>query len=172
MWLRASALRTSSVRRPSSAPASASSTTPPSCRSCRTCGSSGPLRSSRSSVQTAERWIYRSPIAGPSFSSTAAIGGWPQNPENRSPYSMQWNLFIQRELMNDLSLDIGYVGSGSRKQIGYSPFNNAADTRSGRHRPAPSAATVWGSRRRLEPVQRLLQQSSGIVGQTFLEADC
>ncbi len=62
---------------------------------------------------------------GPSFESTAAIGGWPQNPENRSPYSMQWNLFIQRELMNDLSLDIGYVGSGSRKQIGYSPFNNA-----------------------------------------------
>jgi hypothetical protein len=51
---------------------------------------------------------------GPSFSSTAEIGGWPQNPENRSPYSMQWNLFIQRELMNDLSLDIGYVGSGSR----------------------------------------------------------
>ncbi|MEY3283318.1 MAG: hypothetical protein RIR86_1331 [Acidobacteriota bacterium] len=63
--------------------------------------------------------------AGPSFSNTAAIGGWPQNPENRSPYSMQWNFFIQRELMNDLSLDIGYVGSGSRKQVGYSPFNNA-----------------------------------------------
>lgn len=62
---------------------------------------------------------------GPSFESTAAIGGWPQNPENRSPYSMQWNFFIQRELMNDMSLDIGYVGSGSRKQIGYSPFNNA-----------------------------------------------
>ncbi len=63
--------------------------------------------------------------AGPSFSNTAAIGGWPQNPENRSPYSMQWNFFIQRQLMNDLSLDIGYVGSGSRKQIGYAPFNNA-----------------------------------------------
>jgi Carboxypeptidase regulatory-like domain len=62
---------------------------------------------------------------GPSFESTSAIGGWPQNPENRSPYSMQWNFFIQRELMNDMSLDIGYVGSGSRKQIGYSPFNNA-----------------------------------------------
>ncbi|HKX31604.1 MAG TPA: carboxypeptidase-like regulatory domain-containing protein [Blastocatellia bacterium] len=63
--------------------------------------------------------------AGPSFSNTSEIGGWPQNPENRSPYSMQWNFFIQRELMNDISLDIGYVGSGSRKQIGYAPFNNA-----------------------------------------------
>ena len=62
---------------------------------------------------------------GPPFSSTAAIGGWPQQPTNRSPYSMQWNFFIQRQVMNDMTLDIGYVGSGSRKQIGYSPFNNA-----------------------------------------------
>jgi hypothetical protein len=63
--------------------------------------------------------------SGPPFSSTAAIGGWPQQPTNRSPYSMQWNFTIQRQLMDDMTLDIGYVGSGSRKQIGYSPFNNA-----------------------------------------------
>ena len=63
--------------------------------------------------------------AGPPFSSTAAIGGWPQQPTNRSPYSMQWNFFIQRQVMDDMTLDVGYVGSGSRKQIGYSPFNNA-----------------------------------------------
>ncbi len=63
--------------------------------------------------------------SGPPFSSTAAIGGWPQQPTNRSPYSMQWNFMIQRQLMGDMTLDIGYVGSGSRKQIGYSPFNNA-----------------------------------------------
>ena len=84
---------------------------------------------------------------GPSFSSTAAIGGWPQNPENRSPYSMQWNFFIQRELMNDLSLDIGYVGSGSRKQIGYAPFNNALT-------PGPGA---------IDP-RRLLPQFSDLDG--------
>ena len=63
--------------------------------------------------------------AGPPFSSTAAIGGWPQQPTNRSPYSMQWNFFIQRQLQDDITLDIGYVGSSSKKQIGYSPFNNA-----------------------------------------------
>ena len=62
---------------------------------------------------------------GPPFSSTAAIGGWPQQPDNRSPYSMQWNFFIQRQLMNDMTFDVGYVGSASKKQIGYSPFNNA-----------------------------------------------
>ena len=33
---------------------------------------------------------------GPSFSNTSAIGGWPQNPENRTPYSEQWNFTIQR----------------------------------------------------------------------------
>ncbi len=62
---------------------------------------------------------------GPAFSNTAAIGGWPQNPDNRSPYSSQWNFFIQRQLQDDLTLDVGYVGSASKKQIGYSPFNNA-----------------------------------------------
>lgn len=62
---------------------------------------------------------------GPPFESTAAIGGWPQNPDNRSPYSTQWNFFIQRQLQEELTLDVGYVGSASRKQIGYAPFNNA-----------------------------------------------
>ncbi len=62
---------------------------------------------------------------GPSFTSTQAIGGWPQDPNNRSPYSQQWNLFIQRQLMNDVTLDVGYVGSANRHQIGYVGWNNA-----------------------------------------------
>ncbi len=61
--------------------------------------------------------------AGPSYSSTAAIGGWPQNPTNRSPYSVQWNFSLQRELVEDLSLNVGYVGSSSKKQIGYTAIN-------------------------------------------------
>ena len=61
---------------------------------------------------------------GPGFSSTQAIGGWPQNPENRSPYSVQWNFFIQRQLLDDMTLDVGYVGSSSRKQIGYTAINS------------------------------------------------
>lgn len=60
---------------------------------------------------------------GPSYSSTAAIGGWPQQPTNRSPYSVQWNFFIQRELVEQLSLNVGYVGSTSKKQIGYTAIN-------------------------------------------------
>jgi len=64
---------------------------------------------------------------GPEFGSTQAIGGWPQDPNNRSPYSSQWNFFIQRQLMADMTLDVGYVGSSNKKQIGYTGWNNAKD---------------------------------------------
>ncbi|MEX2264922.1 MAG: TonB-dependent receptor [Bryobacteraceae bacterium] len=62
---------------------------------------------------------------GPGFGSTQAIGGWPQNPDNRTPYSQQWNLFVQQQLLTDMTLDVGYVGSANRKQIGYHGWNNA-----------------------------------------------
>jgi hypothetical protein len=61
--------------------------------------------------------------AGPSFSNTSAIGGWPQDPYRRSPYSQQWNLTIQRQVMNDMTVDIGYVGSANKRQIGYTSIN-------------------------------------------------
>jgi outer membrane receptor protein involved in Fe transport len=60
---------------------------------------------------------------GPSFSNTAAIGGWPQNPENRTPYSQQWNLTIQRQLLDDMSLEVAYVGNSNKKQVGYTAIN-------------------------------------------------
>ena len=63
--------------------------------------------------------------AGPSFNNTAAIGGWPQNPNNRTPYSNQWNFTIQQQLLNDLSLEVGYIGSSNRKQVGYTAINSA-----------------------------------------------
>lgn len=63
--------------------------------------------------------------AGPSFQNTAAIGGWPQNPNNRTPYSEQWNLTVQRQLMEDMTLDIAYVGNSDKKLVGYNPINSA-----------------------------------------------
>jgi carboxypeptidase family protein/TonB-dependent receptor-like protein len=84
--------------------------------------------------------------AGPSFDSTQAIGGWPQESRKRTPYSSQWNLFIQRELMSNMSLEVGYVGSSNKKQIAYGAWNNA---------PTPSA----------EPLApRRLLYSSGFSG--------
>jgi len=63
--------------------------------------------------------------SGPSFSNTAAIGGWPQNPNNRTPYSEQWNFTIQRQLMEDMTFDIAYVGNTNKRQVGYDPINSA-----------------------------------------------
>ena len=63
--------------------------------------------------------------AGPSFSNTSAIGGWPQNPNNRTPYSQQWNFTVQRQLMEDMTLDVGYVGNVNKRQVGYNPINSA-----------------------------------------------
>jgi len=63
--------------------------------------------------------------AGPSFSNTSAIGGWPQNPNNRTPYSEQWNVTVQRQLMEDMTLDVGYVGNSNKRQVGYDPINSA-----------------------------------------------
>jgi hypothetical protein len=62
---------------------------------------------------------------GPSFQNTSAIGGWPQNPNNRTPYSEQWNLTVQRQLMDDMTLDVGYVGNVNKRQVGYDPINSA-----------------------------------------------
>jgi hypothetical protein len=82
----------------------------------------------------------------PSFDSTQAIGGWPQNPNNRTPYSQQWNVFVQHQLMADMTVEAGYVGSANRKQIGYHGWNNA---------PVPAPGPV-------NP--RRLLASSGFVG--------
>ena len=64
-------------------------------------------------------------ITDPARTGTLSIGGWSQNPENRTPYSQQWNVTVQRQVMNDLSIDIGYVGNVNKRQIGYSSLNTA-----------------------------------------------
>ncbi|MBL0155859.1 MAG: carboxypeptidase regulatory-like domain-containing protein [Bryobacterales bacterium] len=89
---------------------------------------------------------FRITDKGPGFDSTQAIGGWPQNPNNRTPYSQQWNVFVQRQLLNEMTLDVGYVGSSNKKQIGYVGWNNA---------PTPSSAP-------LNP--RRILASSGFTG--------
>jgi Carboxypeptidase regulatory-like domain/TonB dependent receptor-like, beta-barrel/TonB-dependent Receptor Plug Domain len=50
------------------------------------------------------------------------------NPHLRTPYTIQYNLDIQRELVKDLALEVGYVGSQSRKLttlVDANPFDPA-----------------------------------------------
>jgi hypothetical protein len=62
---------------------------------------------------------------GPSYSSTAALAGYAQVPEKKTPYSQQYNLTVQRELPAQIIAQIAYVGSASKHLIGYEPFNTA-----------------------------------------------
>lgn len=70
--------------------------------------------------------------AGPSYNNTTAIGGWAQSPSNRTPYSQQWNVFLERQLPGEVVVNAGYVGSSNHRQIGYVPINAAT-------LPGPSA---------------------------------
>jgi hypothetical protein len=40
---------------------------------------------------------------------------WFYDPHIRNPYSMQWNFGVQRELDSSTTVDVNYVGSGSRR---------------------------------------------------------
>jgi hypothetical protein len=40
---------------------------------------------------------------------------WFYDPHIRNPYSMQWNFGVQRELNSSTTVDVNYVGSGSRR---------------------------------------------------------
>jgi hypothetical protein len=82
---------------------------------------------------------------GPPFGNS--IGGWPQDPNKRTPYSEQWNAAIQRQLMGDLSLEIGYVGNANHHQIGYTQINQAfypAPTPIATRRPLPTYGDMDG----------------------------
>lgn len=63
--------------------------------------------------------------SGPAYTDTTSIGGYAQVPTNRTPYSYQYNLFVQRDIAYGISAEVGYVGSQNRKQIGYVYFNTA-----------------------------------------------
>jgi len=40
---------------------------------------------------------------------------WFYDPHKKNPYSMQWNFGVQREINNSTTVDLNYVGSGSRR---------------------------------------------------------
>jgi hypothetical protein len=62
---------------------------------------------------------------GPSYSSTAALAGYAQDPNKKTPYSYQYNLTVQSELPAQIVAQVAYVGSTSKHLIGYEPFNTA-----------------------------------------------
>lgn len=58
------------------------------------------------------------PIAG-------NIGGFAQDPNKKSPYSQQWNLYLERSFPKQLSVELGFFGAENVHQIGYTYINQA-----------------------------------------------
>lgn len=58
------------------------------------------------------------PIAG-------NIGGFAQDTNKKSPYSQQWNLYVERSFPKQLAVEVGYFGSENVHQIGYTYINQA-----------------------------------------------
>jgi len=42
-----------------------------------------------------------------------------------TPYSQQWNFTVQRQLMDDMTLDVGMWGMSTSGRFGYDPINSA-----------------------------------------------
>ncbi|MFN7935540.1 MAG: carboxypeptidase regulatory-like domain-containing protein [Bryobacteraceae bacterium] len=55
----------------------------------------------------------------------AAVAGFHYDPNFRDPYSMQWNVEIQREIEKNLTLSVGYVGSHSLRLAISGDYNTA-----------------------------------------------
>lgn len=54
-----------------------------------------------------------------------SVGGFPNNPRYKDPYSHQWHVEVQRQLSSTSLFSIAYVGSVSRR-LAYSGFANSA----------------------------------------------
>ncbi len=60
----------------------------------------------------------------------AASAGSPRfglSPEAATPYSMQFNVSVGRQLWNETVLEVGYVGNRSRKQLTHNDVNQVKD---------------------------------------------
>lgn len=60
----------------------------------------------------------------------AASAGSPKfglSPEAATPYSMQFNVSVGRQLWNETVLEVGYVGNRSRKQLTHNDVNQVKD---------------------------------------------
>lgn len=84
--------------------------------------------------------------------------GWADDPNNRDPYSHEWNLEAQRQFGQNLMLSVAYVGSSS-KRLAYTGGNaNAARQPS----PAGTPATVIDSMRPMPFMEGTLRYTQNI----------
>lgn len=71
--------------------------------------------------------LFPSPTGTSTTGTIGSIQPFSADPTNRTPYVAQWNLTMERELMNNLIIDIGYVGSAGKKLLRRSNFQQGSN---------------------------------------------
>ncbi|MDA2926437.1 carboxypeptidase regulatory-like domain-containing protein [Acidobacteria bacterium AH-259-G07] len=83
-----------------------------------------------------------------------------QNPDMRTGYVQQWNLSIQRQIGNDWSAEVAYVGNAGRKLL------SSLDINSPLRAPDATKKNI-DQRRPLWPTFKQMQQNDGFVNSSY-----
>ncbi|MBY0507463.1 MAG: TonB-dependent receptor [Bryobacteraceae bacterium] len=71
--------------------------------------------------------LFPSPTGASTTGTIGAIQPFSVDLTNRTPYVAQWNVAVERELMNNLVLEVGYVGSAGKKLLRRSNFQQGSN---------------------------------------------
>jgi hypothetical protein len=70
--------------------------------------------------------LFPSPTGSSTTGAIGSIQPFSEDITNRTPYVAQWNAAVERELRNNLTLEIGYVGSAGKKLLRRSNFQQGS----------------------------------------------
>jgi hypothetical protein len=71
--------------------------------------------------------LFPSPTGGSTNGAVGSIQPFSEDITNRTPYLAQWNFSAERELMSNLTLEVGYVGSSGKKLLRRSNFQQGSN---------------------------------------------
>jgi hypothetical protein len=86
--------------------------------------------------------LFPSPTGSSTSGTIGSIQPFSEDPTNRVPYVAQWNLAMERELANNLTLEVGYVGSAGKKLLRRSNFQQGSHILADPANPLPLAQRV------------------------------
>jgi Carboxypeptidase regulatory-like domain len=86
--------------------------------------------------------LFPSPTGSSTSGTIGSIQPFSEDITNRTPYVQQWNAAVERELMNNLTFELGYVGSAGKKLLRRSNFQQGSHILANPANPLPLAQRV------------------------------
>ena len=71
--------------------------------------------------------LFPSPTGGSTSGAVGSIQPFSEDITNRTPYVAQWNTALEREIVSNLILEVGYVGSAGKKLLRRSNFQQGSN---------------------------------------------